>query len=128
MVSSPMLAPRLIPETTTSGNSPSRPVTARGTQSVGVPAIITTRRHRPGHAALQPAQPVDQRLQQLDAGERLVLGFHDRPGRDVGGGAVDHIAHRGLVLGPLLAVAPVFLGELEALARGLLALLAAAQL
>src|SRR5882672_2821774 len=37
MVSSPMFAPRLIPETTMSGMSSSRPVTARCTQSVGVP-------------------------------------------------------------------------------------------
>src|SRR6185436_5669328 len=37
MVSSPMLAPRLIPETTTSGVKSSSPVTAMWTQSVGVP-------------------------------------------------------------------------------------------
>src|SRR5882672_3960970 len=37
MVSSPMFAPRLIPETIMSGISSSRPVTARCTQSVGVP-------------------------------------------------------------------------------------------
>src|SRR5882672_4893907 len=37
MVSSPMFAPRLIPETIMSGISSSSPVTARCTQSVGVP-------------------------------------------------------------------------------------------
>src|SRR5882672_2626739 len=37
MVSSPMLAPRLTPETTTSGVKSSKPVTAMWTQSVGVP-------------------------------------------------------------------------------------------
>src|SRR4030081_420815 len=37
MVSSPMLAPKLTPETTTSGVKSSSPVTAIWTQSVGVP-------------------------------------------------------------------------------------------
>src|SRR5256885_1068936 len=37
MVSSPMFAPKLTPETTTSGTKSSSPVTARCTQSVGVP-------------------------------------------------------------------------------------------
>ena len=38
MVSSPMLAPSLMPETTRSGGPSSRPVTATCTQSVGVPS------------------------------------------------------------------------------------------
>src|SRR6266702_3075105 len=45
MVSSPMLAPRLMPEMIMSGNSSRSPVTARWTQSVGVP--LTNRKPFP---------------------------------------------------------------------------------
>ena len=58
----------------------------------------------------------------------LVVGFDQRPRRTPGRGALDHVAD-GLRVGiPLLPVAPVFLGDLEALELGLLALLEALQL
>src|SRR5262249_27085669 len=50
------------------------------------------------------------------------------PGRDVGAGAIHHVADRRLVGLPLFAVAPVLLRDLEALETGLLALLEAVQL
>lgn len=45
----------------------------------------------------------------------LVVGFDQRPGRDVGAGPVDHVAYRNLVVIPFLPVSPVLAGDLEAL-------------
>src|SRR6185437_12860638 len=71
---------------------------------------------------------LDQRPQHLHPGEGLVLRLDQRPGRDLGAGPVDHVAHRPLVLGPLRAVPPVLLRDLEALEGDLLALVEAAEL
>src|SRR6185295_13941629 len=68
MVSSPMLAPRLIPETTTSGVKSSSPVTAMWTQSVGVPLTekypFGARRTASGRS----------RVSELEAPERSLSG------------------------------------------------------
>src|SRR6476659_978200 len=72
--------------------------------------------------------PVAQPLQRLDAREELVVGGDHVPRRGIGRGALDHVVHRARVGGPLLAVAPVLGGDLEALVRDVLARLEAAQL
>src|SRR5690606_3434526 len=88
---------------------------------------------RPGESANRPttperprgarsAIPLERRLQRvvdgaqhLHPGEALVVGFHQGPGGDAGTGAIHHVFHRVHVLVPLLAVAPVLVGDLEAL-------------
>ena len=50
------------------------------------------------------------------------------PGRQFGRGAIYHVTDGALVLWPLVAVAPVVLGNLEILVRRRLALVKAAQL
>src|SRR5262245_22404467 len=73
-------------------------------------------------------EPLDDGLEDLEAGKRLVVGFDQRPGRDLGARAIDEVAHRRLVRVPLLAIAPVVGRDLEALERRLLALAEAAKL
>src|SRR5436190_11787171 len=68
-----------------------------------------------------------ERLEDFDAGEVLVVGLDQGPGGDLGAGAVDHVADGGLVGVPLLAVAPVLGGDLEALEAGLLPRLEASE-
>ena len=68
------------------------------------------------------------RAQHLDPRPALVIGLDQRPRRNLGAGAVDHVAHGSAVVIPLVAVAPVVFGDLEALERNLLALLEALQL
>src|SRR5690349_8343104 len=63
-------------------------------------------------------QSVVDRREHLDAREALVFGLHQRPGRDLGARAVDHVADRALVGAPFLAVAPVVRRDLEALEGG----------
>src|SRR5512141_3067812 len=63
---------------------------------------------------------LDDGLEDLDARKILVLGLDHGPGRDLAAGAVYHVAYRLLVFAPFLAVAPVLLGDLEALEAGLL--------
>src|SRR3990172_3993994 len=69
-----------------------------------------------------------QSLDHLDAGVVLVVRLDQGPRREGGRGTVDHVADRGLVLLPLLAVAPVFVGDLEALEGDFLAQLEAPEL
>src|SRR5262249_56654578 len=52
-------------------------------------------------------EPIIDRGKHLDAGEALVLGLDQRPGRGFGAGAIDHVAHLELVSVPLLAVSPI---------------------
>src|SRR3989338_8922485 len=67
-------------------------------------------------------------FQYLDAREVLVVGFHQRPRRDLGAGAIHHVAHGMLVFVPFLAVAPVLFGDLEALETDFFAFLEAFKL
>src|SRR3989338_4263424 len=60
-------------------------------------------------------------FQYLDAREVFVVGFHQRPRRDFGAGAIHHVAHGMLVFVPFLAVAPVLFGDLETLEADLFA-------
>src|SRR5450631_276644 len=69
-----------------------------------------------------------EHLERLDAREELIVGGDHVPRGEIRGRAVDHVVHRALVLRPLLAVAPVLVGDLEALVGSLLARLEAAQL
>src|SRR5580704_7946492 len=69
-----------------------------------------------------------QGLEDLHACPPLVVRLDEVPGRELGARAIDHVAHRALVSRPLLAVAPVLLGDLEALEGRLLALLEAPEL
>src|SRR3989338_221641 len=69
-----------------------------------------------------------QGFQYLDAREVLVVGFHQRPRRDLGAGAIHHVAHGMLVFVPFLAVAPVLFGDLEALETDFFAFLEAFKL
>src|SRR6202044_2685497 len=71
---------------------------------------------------------VAERAEDLDPRVVLVLGRDERPGGDLRARAVDHVADGALVGVPFLAVAPVLLGDLEALERRPLALLEAAEL
>ena len=72
--------------------------------------------------------PVDHDLQRLDTRILLVDGFQDVPRRELGRCLLDHLIDRGLVLVPLLAVAPVLIGDLPLLLRICLALLEALEL
>src|SRR6202162_2029632 len=65
-------------------------------------------------------ETLDDGPQDLDPRVVLVLGFDQRPRRDLGAGTIDHVADRSFVLAPLLAIAPVFGGNLEALERRVL--------
>src|SRR3954470_1655567 len=64
----------------------------------------------------------DDRLQNLDPREELVLRFHQRPGSIFGAGALDHVARGPFVLVPLLAISPVLRCDLEMLETGLFTL------
>jgi len=66
--------------------------------------------------------------QHLDAGESLVLGGNEMPGREAGRGAVDHVAGGFGIVVPFQPVAPIVIGELELLVGNLLALLEAGKL
>ena len=66
--------------------------------------------------------------QHLDPCPAFVVGLHQRPGRDFGAGAVNHVADGRTVVVPLVAVAPVVFGDLEALERDFLTGLEAFQL
>ncbi len=67
-------------------------------------------------------------LEDLDAGELLVVPGHNGPRRILGAGPSHHVIDGGLVGVPLLAVAPVLVVDLVLLEGDLLALLEAAQL
>src|SRR5689334_15907934 len=69
-----------------------------------------------------------QHPERLQACVILVVGLDEIPRRQVGAGARDHVANRLLVEAPLLAIAPIFGGDLEALERGVRALLESAEL
>ena len=73
-------------------------------------------------------QPVSQRAQHLQPRVILVVAFDQGPGRVPGACGGDHVVHRLLVRLPLLAIAPVLVGQLPALVRQTLALLEAPQL
>src|SRR6185369_12287017 len=63
----------------------------------------------------------DDRLHDFHAREMFVLRFHQRPRCKFRRRAIYHVRD-GLFIGrPLLSVAPVVLGDLESLERGLLA-------
>ena len=86
------------------------------------------RRHRQaqaGHAGLDAA---DDRLDHLDPPVALVLGRDHVPGGQRAVGQAQHVVDRLGVLGPLLAVAPVLLGQLPGLERVVPAAFEAAQL
>src|ERR1700694_5098488 len=70
----------------------------------------------------------DDGSQDLDPRVVLVLGFDQGPWRDLGAGAIDHVADGDFVLIPFLAIAPVFGGDLEAFERRVLACPKASQL
>src|SRR5580704_7955601 len=63
---------------------------------------------------------VPDRLEHANAPPLLVVRLDEVPRRDVGAGAVDHIANCALVSGPLLPVAPVVRGDLETFERSFL--------
>ena len=60
-MSSPRLAPWLIPETIRSGRSPSRPRSAKRTQSTGVPSVA------------KPRSPSSNSISSTQSGERVVM-------------------------------------------------------
>src|SRR3954469_5061840 len=103
------------------GAGPSRPQPATTATTSAATTSLMRLLHRVGDRVVE-------RLHHLDAGEEFILGLDHRPRRDLGAGAIDHVADGALVGVPLGAVAPVFFGDLEALPRDLLALLEAPEL
>src|SRR5271157_5572344 len=93
----------------------------------GMPARVS--RQGGGGLVLQfAAESFHDGRQTLHPGEPLEIAFDHGPGRDIGAGLDEHLLD-GLGVGvPLLAVAPVFVGQLPALVGRLLALFEAAQL
>src|SRR5215207_6772421 len=67
-------------------------------------------------------------LQDFDASKILVIGFDQGPRRNLGAGAVDHVADCSLVSLPMVPVTPVLLRDLEPLEPGLLSFLEPPQL
>src|SRR5450631_2256859 len=80
----------------------------------------TTARDSPSSRIQRAFEPIDDRPQYLDSRVALVLGFDQCPRRDLGTGAIDHVADCDFVLIPLLAIAPVFGSNLEAFERRML--------
>src|SRR2546423_11374348 len=60
-------------------------------------------------------ETLDDGAQDLDSRVALILCFDQRPGRDLGARAIDHVADGDFILIPLFAIAPIFGGDLEAL-------------
>src|SRR5689334_8439866 len=73
-------------------------------------------------------QPFANRLEDFYPTIVFVVGLHQGPRRDLGRRAIDHVADCLFIERPLLAVAPVLGGDLEALEAGFLAFLETAQL
>src|ERR1700676_2389247 len=80
----------------------------------------TTAPGRPRSRFQRAFEPLGDGPQYLDPRVVLVLGFDQGPRRDLGARPIDHVANRSFVLVPLLAIAPVFGGNLEALERRVL--------
>src|SRR5258706_1078307 len=109
------MASRLAPTTPTCSAA-----TASASRCAGTPGLPDRLQRR--------LDALAQALERLDAREVLVVGGDDVPRSRVGGGALDHVVHGARVIRPLLAVAPVLGGDLEALVGRFLARLEAAQL
>src|SRR5574338_258475 len=94
----------------TTGNS-TRPRRNRGGPDRPASSPLTP----PASSIESRFQMIGQGPQDLDPGEILIVRLHQGPGRNFGAGAVHHVAHRMLVVGGPLPVAPVLGGDLEAL-------------
>ena len=92
------------------------------------PDAVRARRHREAALAHPALDLGDHRLDHLHARVALVVALHELPRRVRVLGPLEHVLDRLRVLRPLLAVAPVLVGDLPALQRVLLALLEALEL
>src|SRR5258706_4095899 len=92
------------------------------------PRIASMRRMRSFMVLNSQSDAAACGLQNLEPRKVLVVAFDERPRRQTSARPLHHVIHRALIVGPLRAVAPVFVRELPSLVSRLLARLEAAQL